>query len=202
MITVRRTTHHDDPPWLIFRDHEVISEARLFLKRHFLQGVSTVTLRAYAFDLLTFYRFLDAAGLAIDALAPRHAIAYFASLQKAGLAPRSINRRIITARSFLNSLRRDWGTILFAAPQSPFYKGRRNRALIGPSRIKIAAPQSLRVKVPALLNLPLQTEAIRAMLKKLRAQAILPIPLPRVLRRSRAAIAHRHDRSGSPRSLP
>lgn len=196
MISIRRSIHHDDPPWLLFRGHEAIAEARLFLKRHLLQGASCSTLRAYAFDLLGLYRFFDAAKLSIDALTPRHAIAFLAALQKAGLAPRSINRRIITARSFLNGLRRDFGTVLFAAPQSPFYKGRRNRALLGPSRIKITAPQSLRVKVPVLLKLPLQTDAIRAMIANLRSRrdrAILALMLCSGLRSCEIVRLQIHD---------
>jgi site-specific recombinase XerD len=195
-LAIHRATSIDDPPWLIFRSHDVIAEVRLFLKRHLLLGAASSTLRAYAFDLLALYRFLDAAGLVIDALAPRHAIAWLATLRKASLAPRSINRRIITARSFLNYLRRDSGSLLFAAPRSPFYKGRRNGALLGPSRIKATAPQSLRVKVPVLLKLPLQTDAIRAMIAALRShrdRAILALMLCSGLRSCEIIRLKLHD---------
>jgi site-specific recombinase XerD len=196
MITLRRAIHADDPPFLLLSDQEVIAEVRLFLKRHLLQGAAATTLRAYAFDLLCFYRFLDVAALSIDAMTPRHALSWLAALQKSELAPRSINRRMITARSLLNAHRRDFGSSVFAAPQAPFYKGRRNSALLGPLRIKVAAPRSLRVKVPSKLKLPLSGDATRALLAKLRShrdRAIVALMLCSGLRSCEIICLKIHD---------
>jgi hypothetical protein len=136
----------DESPFLLCHLDGVIAEVTDFLKRLLLQGASHATIRAYAYDLLAFYRFMDAAHLSLDTLTPAHALNFVAALKQANVAPRSINRRITTVRSFLNARSTDSGNALFAAPRSAFYKGRRNTALLGPTRIKGPAPRPVHVR--------------------------------------------------------
>lgn len=137
-----------ETPFVLLCDGQVVGAVFQFLNFQFLRGMSKTTIRAYAYDLLAFYRSLGrptpAAELGQDD------ILRFLSLQrKAGAAPRSINRRFITIRSYLNFCDNGFGDRLFKTACPPFYKGRRNSALLGSLRSKAGGRSSLRVKVPA-----------------------------------------------------
>lgn len=119
-----------------------------------LKGVSRQTIRAYAFDLLTFHRFLRESCLTIETLQLRHVADFLLFNRKAGMAPRTINRRLIVVRYFLNVRYNGLGDELFQKTFSPFYKGRKNNALLGDLRLQ-GQRRSLKVKVPAILITPL-----------------------------------------------
>jgi hypothetical protein len=150
MISVHRIQQplHDEPPFLLCRRGEYVAEVTAFLRRLLLQGSSSTTLRAYAYDLLCFYRFIDAARVAIAVLTPTHALNFIAALKKSHAAPRTINRRIATIKHFLNIQKPGSGDAIFASSSAAFYKGRRNTALLGPTRIKQTRPGTLRVTLP------------------------------------------------------
>lgn len=171
MISVRSThsPYPEEPPFLLYNYNKTIAEPASFLTKLLLKGVSGSTLRAYAYDLLSFYRFMDAAGISIPKLTHKHAIDYIAILRKISAAPRTINRRITTVRIFLNSLKQNMGNEIFASFGPCFYKGRRNHALIGPTRVKQSKLRALRVKVPTILKLPLQTDAVHSFINSLRS---------------------------------
>jgi site-specific recombinase XerD len=138
------------------------------------------TLRAYAFDLLAFYRFLAEKKLVIDTLTHQNFIDFILLHRRKNAAPRTINRRLVTVRSFLNSQFNGWGDKLLKKYSSAFYKGRRNKALLGPSRIKGPIPKSLTVKVPKLLITPMTTSEIKKFLtgiRKYRDQVIVYLML-------------------------
>lgn len=198
MISVQSThsEYPEDPPVLLCDYNEGIPEPTAFLRQLMLKGVSPATLRAYAYDLLSFYRFMDAAKLSISKLARRHAIDYITMLRRISAAPRTINRRIAAIRSFLNSCRQNLGDDLFLSRTPTFYKGQRNRALIGPSRIKRQGPGILKVKVPATLKLPLQADDARlfiSQLRSLRDKAIVALMLCLGLRSCEVIDLQTHD---------
>lgn len=117
-------------------------------------------------------------------------------LKKLSAAPRTINRRIATLRSFLNAYKEGLGSAMFASNQQPFYKGQRNRALLGPARIKSSKPGALRVKVPSTLKLPLQTETVRSFINELRSlrdRAIVALMLCVGLRSCEIVDLQTHD---------
>ena len=197
MITVRRALPiFDDPPFLLFDREEAISEVSSFLRQLLLKGMAATTLRAYAYDLLDFYRFMRVADISLHQLKPAHAIRFLSALRKKNAAARTINRRITVVRSFLNAVKPAWGNEVFVSSGSSFYKGRRNRALLGPSRIKRAQSCTLKVKVPITLKLPLQTDAVHAFigqLKFLRDRAIVALMLCLGLRSCEIISLHIHD---------
>lgn len=170
MIIIRHISQNfEDPPFLLFDHGEVIGEVSSFLRQLLLRGMANTTLRAYAYDLLSFYRFIDATNLNAPDLTRQRAMDYILMLKRTNAAPRTINRRITVARSFLNHINPGQGDEVFASPSKPFYKGQRNTALLGPSRIKRNGPVSLKVKVPSILQLPLQNNAVRCFVHKLRS---------------------------------
>lgn len=160
---------HDEPPLFIYDDGYLIPEATSFLKTLLLKGTSPFTLRAYAYDLLSFYRFLNSAKLSLTNLSYKHVLQFISTLRDNNAAPRTINRRITVVRSFLNSIKQNLGNDLFSSFSSGFYKGRRNTALLGPSRILQSKAASLKVKVPNTLKLPLQIDTIHSFIKQLRS---------------------------------
>ena len=156
-------------------ENTIVKEVLDFLKLLLLRGMSPRTLRAYAFDLLFFFRFLSSAGLTIEILKPEHAIEFLLSHRKENLAPRTINRRLVTVRSFLNDQYNNLGDFIFQKTVPAFYKGPKNNALLGKLRLK-GPRSSLKVKVPSIIITPLTSTEIRKFvtgLRKYRDLAIL-----------------------------
>ncbi|MBU1623406.1 MAG: tyrosine-type recombinase/integrase [Nanoarchaeota archaeon] len=182
MITVQtiEDIFHDEPPFLLFDEFNLIEEPASFLRQLLLKGICTSSLRSYAFDLLSFYRFMDAAKISTSNLSNKHALDYVAMLRKISAAPRTINRRITSIRSFLNFCKPNLGDNLFASQSSSFYKGQRNHALIGPTRIRRSGHALMKIKVPGTLKMPLQTDNVKLFishLRSLRDKAIVALML-------------------------
>lgn len=170
MIRIAKAAHpyETTSPYVLLDNGERITEASRFLDTASLRGLSRTTIRAYAYDLLALYRFLDVLRIAPDHLTQHHATAFLVAQRKARLAPRTINRRIQTLVAFLNFLKPRHGDTLFQGQASRFYKGMKNRAMLGPSRLKYkVASNVLRVKVPKRLCIPLPTPTIRIFLDSL-----------------------------------
>lgn len=165
MKVISKNTH--DVPFLIEENNQVIEPVLHFLKLLHLRGSSPKTIRSYAFDLLSFYRFLRESALAIDLMQPQHVTDFLLLQRKKNRAPRTINRRLITIRSFLNAQYDGLGDQIFRMTSPAFYKGRKNKALLGPSRIQ-QGKRSLGVKVPSSLITPLSPADIRKFLVGLR----------------------------------
>lgn len=198
MISVQPTDDlfHDEPPLLLFDEYDPIPEPKSFLRQLMLKGSSPSTLRAYTYDLLSFYRFMSTSKVSITGITRKYAINYISVLRKQNAAPRTINRRITTVRTFLNSLKQNMGNEIFASSSPCFYKGRRNHALVGPSLIKQSKPGILRVKVPSTLKIPLQIDAIHSFfnsLRSLRDKAIVALMLCLGLRSCEILCLQAHD---------
>ncbi len=166
-LKVSRNHVPHEPPFVLAYGEQRVKEVFEFLRILMLRGVSSQTLRAYAFDLLSFYRFLRESCLTIDILQPQHAADFILSHRRRGAAPRTINRRLITVHSFLNSQYDGLGDELFQNSFSSFYKGRRNSALLGNLRLK-GQRASLKVKVPSILIMPLTPFELKKFLTGLR----------------------------------
>jgi site-specific recombinase XerD len=168
-----------EPPFVLVAGEKVIESVFQFLKLLYLRGVSPRTTRAYAFDLLAFFRFLEKENLPLDHLQSRHFTDFILSQRKENAAPRTINRRLTVVRSYLNSCQEGWGERLFHKTCPAFYKGRKNKLLWGKLRQK-GSERSWRVKVPAILITPLSPTEIKQFLlglRKYRDQAILYLML-------------------------
>lgn len=174
MIVLRKNQRHR---FLLLSDEKEIAEVSSFLLALEIRGLSIATRRAYAYDLLCFHRFLGEKCLAIDCLSSKDALDYLMHLRSIGAAPKTINRRITSIRLYLNHRRLAGGKIF--ASSASFYKGRRNRALLGPARIKVSS-KMFRVKSPQKMAMPVPNDAIRrffAELRSFRDQAIASLML-------------------------
>ncbi|MBI3540700.1 MAG: tyrosine-type recombinase/integrase [Deltaproteobacteria bacterium] len=168
-----------EPPFVLSVENTSIEPVFEFLRLAHLRGHSGKTIRAYAFDLLAFYRFLESENLDLDILQSNHFANFILSQRKENAAPRTINRRLMVLRTFLNSWSEGRGDQLFGKSCAPFYKGMRNKALLGKSRLK-GKRKSFSVKVPSILITPLSSAEIRKFLiglRKYRDQAILYLML-------------------------
>lgn len=171
-------------PFVLMAGEKVIDSVFDFLRLLHLRGMARKTIRAYAYDLLSFFRFLEKQNLSPEILTPHHFADFILSQRKENAAPRTINRRLTVVRSFLNS--QDHGTVsqgygdqLFSKTCPSFYKGTRNKALLGKSRLP-GKNKSFTVKVPSVLITPLTSSEIKKFLlglRKYRDQAILYLML-------------------------
>lgn len=168
------------PYRLLYAGVEAVSAVSEFLKQTHARGLSPETLRAYAFDLLAFYKFLSLKNLIVERMQGDHFVDFILSHRRQNAAPRTINRRLVTVRLFLNSQFDGLGDLLLKKYSNAFYKGRRNKALLGPTRLKGPLSKTLSVKVPTLVITPLSEMEIRKFLtgvRKYRDQVIVYLML-------------------------
>lgn len=198
MIELQKITQTSiaQSPYILIDNGSAIAEVSCFLDLLCIRGVSANTLRAYAFDLLAFYRFLDVLRIMPDQISHRHAIDFVRAQRESGLAPRTINRRIQTVSSFLHQYKPEVAKSIFIGPVSRFYRGRKNTALLGPARIKQTSQGCFKVKVPRRLCLPLSENVIQKFLKHLnsfRDRSILLLMLALGLRSCEVIGLKMHD---------
>lgn len=146
-----------------------IEDANRFLRALETRGLSPRTIRAYAYDLLSLYRWLAVSGKALLKLELADLLAYV-NHQKAQRAhPSSINRRLLVC----HLIYRFWtdeeiapgrGTSLPA----PYYRGRvRDRAL-GLHSVGRSRKRRLRVKTPRKVIAPLHQRQVVAFFSRLK----------------------------------
>lgn len=178
-LKVIQNPNPHEPPFVLAAGRKRVGIVFQFLSLLHLRGVSKGTIRTYAFDLLSFHRFLEKENLPFDHFGSRHFVDFILSQRKENAQPRTINRRLMTVRSFLNSQSEGWGDRLLGKSCPSFYKGMRNKALLGKSRLK-RGRKSFSVKVPSILITPLSSSEIRKFLigiRKYRDIAIVTLML-------------------------
>ena len=146
-----------------------VAAANHFLCAVAARGLSPNTLRAYAFDLVALYRWLDEARQDIRALTAAKLIEFVAAQRQANAHPNSINRRLTTIRIFYRfctdeELERGAGLV---AP-APHYRGRGRDRFLGLHRMRRQDRLKLRVKSPRRLVEPLNPNEVRLFLRQLR----------------------------------
>lgn len=142
-------------------------EANRFLDAVRARGLSARTERAYAFDLLHFYRWLIAAQHRLEDLRSDNLLDFIVKQQRAGAAPRSINRRLTTVRllfRFCTGRELDQGPGVLR-PGS-HYKGPGHDHELGLHRLHRRGCK-VRVKEPRLLIEPLSPDQVRSFLHSL-----------------------------------
>lgn len=174
---------HSQVPFVLLKDNQIVETVFRFLQLLHARGMSAKTIRAYAYDLLAFHRFLSDEAVPREAFDASHVVSFILSQRKLNAAPRTINRRLTVVRSYLNHLESNLGDRAFRQTGSPpgFYRGAKNKSLLGPLRIKEKTKtRSLTVKVPAVLITPLTPAEIKKFLlgfRKYRDLAILHLML-------------------------
>lgn len=166
----------DGIPYMLVDEWGLIDPVHDFLKLLHARGLSGNTIRAYTYDLLAFYRFLYSSNLKIELMTHGHLIDFILSQRRENAAPRTINRRITAVRCFLNIQYDQLGEQLFVPIMTPsFYKGTRNKALLGSSRLKQGTKKALTVKVPSLIITPLSPAEVKEFLIGIRKYRDLAI---------------------------
>jgi site-specific recombinase XerD len=152
-----------------------IVEANRFLAAQDIRGLSQRTTRAYAFDLLVLYRWLQRVQRRLSKLRQSDLIDFVADERRRSAHPHSINRRLTTCRLLY---RFATGKELEANPGSvsnaPHYKGRGRDRDLGLHRLGPSRPR-LRVKTSHQLVEPLTPRQVRTFLRSLRRYRDLAI---------------------------
>jgi site-specific recombinase XerD len=161
---------------LVDAQRGAVREANRFLAAIAVRGLSRATVRAYAFDLVSLYRWLRRSGCALRALSTARLLNYVAAQRAAGAQPRSINRRLTTARLLFRFCtgREIEGKTGRVGP-SPYYRGRGRDHDLGLHPLRRPRQLRLRVKVPRRVVEPLTSNEVRAFLRRLRRYRDLAI---------------------------
>lgn len=144
-----------------------IQEANEYLRALKLRGLSPLTVRAYAYDLVVLYRWLRANGTILRELTAARLLEFIGEQRKAAADPRSINRRLSTARllyRFHCSVDVDQDRVSLPVPH---YKGPGRDHVLGLHRLRKRRSLQLRVKEPQKLVEPLTPDQVKAFLGRL-----------------------------------
>lgn len=167
-------------PFLLQKGETPVSDANDFLKSVHARGLSVQTVRAYAFDLLGFFRFLRGKNLVMERLTHQHFTDFLLFQRKLNAAPRSVNRRLECIKAFLNTQYNQLGDSLLARSGTSFYRGRKNTGMLGSFYAKGSTRTSLRVKVPQIVITPLTPVEVKKFLcgfRKYRDLAVIHLML-------------------------
>lgn len=162
--------------WQLFHAKRPIPEANRFLAAVATRGLSRATVRAYGFDLVVLYRWLERNGQSLRALSGELLLAYVAAQQHLGAQPSSINRRLTTARllyRFCTGRELEQGR--GAISPAPHYRGRGRDRALGLHPLPQRRQLALRVKVPRCIVEPLSGTEVRRFLRSLRRYRDLAI---------------------------
>jgi integrase/recombinase XerD len=174
-VQIRVAVGHDGQCELVTKDGK-ISQANAFLRALHGRGLSRHTWRAYAYDLSIFYRWLGATQRLLEQLTAADLVDFIQAQRERGSGPRSINRRLSTARLLYrfcvgHELTGSRGISLPAA----HYKGPGRDHHLGLQRLQRRDLLRLRVKEPQKLVDPLAPQQVRAFLRSLRRYRDLAI---------------------------
>lgn len=153
-----------------------IRDANRFLAALAIRGLSRATIRAYGYDLVVLYRWLDRVGYAVRDLTGERLLEYIGSQRAAAAQPTSINRRLTTARllyRFCVGSELDDGP--GALGPAPYYRGRGKDRVLGLQQLPRRRRLALRVKVPRRVVEPLSSTEVRQFLRSLRRYRDLAI---------------------------
>jgi len=153
-----------------------ISKANRFLASVEVRGLSRATVRAYGFDLVVLYRWLEQTGYSLRALSGDKLLEYVGAQRLAGAQPRSINRRLTTARLLYRfCVGRELETRRGVVGPAPYYRGRGKDRALGLHQLSRRRQPKLRVKVPRQIVEPLSSTEVRRFLRSLRRYRDLAI---------------------------
>lgn len=146
-----------------------VKEANQFLEALRVRGMSRQTIRAYAYDLLALYRWMDEKGQRLENLTQATLLDFVSVQMDLGAHPNSINRRLVTCRL----LYRFWMNTPIAAGcgaslPGPYYKGRGRDRNLGLLQLRKTGTRVLCVKAPRKIVEPLTAEQVRLFLCRLR----------------------------------
>lgn len=151
-----------------------LAAANAFLEALSVRGLSPATVRAYAFDLVLLYRWLDASQLELEELTSTELLQFVEHQQRRDAKPSSINRRLVTCELLYRFVT---GNSMSSARVSvaPHYAGRGREHALGFHQRKRATRPKLRVKAPHRLVEPLTADQVASLLRSVRRYRDLAI---------------------------
>jgi site-specific recombinase XerD len=157
------------------QQHPLLQGANDFLDAVAARGLSSATIRAYAYDLVTLARWLEKSDRRLEALQPADLVDLIRSQRETGAQPRSINRRLITCRLLYRFVVGDEiGGLRGVSLPGSHYKGP-GRGYLGLHARRKRRQLSLQVKIPQTVMEPLTREQVVAFLRSLRRYRDLAI---------------------------
>jgi site-specific recombinase XerD len=155
--------------------HSLLQKANEFLDAVAARGLSSATIRAYAYDLVLLDRWLAKSERRLEALEPADLVEFIRSQRETGAHPRSINRRLITCRLLYRFVvGNEVGGLRGASLPGPHYKGS-GRGDLGLHARRRRQHLALQVKVPQTVMEPLTREQVGAFMRSLRRYRDLAI---------------------------
>jgi len=146
-----------------------IRDANRFFAALAMRGLARATIRAYGYDLVVLYRWLDRVGYAVRDLSGEKLLEYIGSQRTAGAQPTSINRRLTTARLLYRfCVGRDLDGEQGVVNPAPYYRGPGRDHSLGLHPLPRRRRLVLRVKVPRHVVEPLTSTEVRQFLRTLR----------------------------------
>jgi site-specific recombinase XerD len=153
-----------------------IAQANRFLAAVAVRGLSRATVRAYGFDLVILYRWLDRSQHSLASLSGRALLQYIAAQRRDGAQPATINRRLTTARLLYRfCMGRELDVGRGAMVPAPYYRGRGRDRRLGLHLLPRQRQLKLRVKAPRRVVEPLSATEVRQFLRTLRRYRDLAI---------------------------
>jgi len=168
---------------LVKNKGQSIEDANAFLSSLTIRGLSPRTIRAYAYDLLIFYRWFAAykKKKTVKNLQQSDLLEFVRMQRGKEANAKSINRRLVVVGllyRFLTGTNIERGThVSFPAP---YYKGVVKDRYLGINNIRISSNRTLRVKTSKTIVEPLNREQVRLLinsLKRYRDSAIVYLML-------------------------
>ncbi len=157
---------------LVTEQGVVVEEVDRFLTALEVRGLSPLTVRAYAFDLLVLYRWLSKheEKRSVEDLRQSDLLDFVSFQRQANAGPASINRRLVVTGllyRFLTGMHigSGEGAGVGVSLPAPYYKGRGRDRDLGLHRIKAPRYRSLRVKTPRTLVEPLTAKQARLLIR-------------------------------------
>lgn len=140
--------------------------ANKFLLSLDARGLSPRTIRAYAYDLLVLYRWLDGCPKALEELKQPDLLEFVHAQKEAGAHPHSINRRlIVTSLVYRFCTNQEIDSAPGTSLPSPYYRGRGRDRVLGLHVLGKPAHKALSVKAPQKIVEPLNTTQVKNFLR-------------------------------------
>jgi len=143
---------------------DAVQEANRFLAALRLRGLCPNTNKAYAYDLLTIYRWLKPLEKSVELLRESDLVDFIADQQRARLLASTINRRLTVCRLLYRFLTdKDMQSGPFVSAPSGHFKGRGRDKSLGLFSLPRTKRLRLQVKVPRTLVEPLTVEQVKTL---------------------------------------
>ena len=153
-----------------------IAQANRFLAAVATRGLSRATVRAYGFDLVVLYRWLERRRYSLASLTGDKLLQYVTAQRLAGMGPTTINRRLMTAQLLYRFCTgRDLDAKRGTTTPATAYRSRRRDRQLGLHWVPRRHRVQLRVKAPHRIIEPLTGAEVRQFLRTLQRYRDLAI---------------------------